>query len=354
MRKKIPYDRMKSIIVLFITNRSIDPGAEVRARQTGKILQYEEVFLSRFARPVSYGYAEISYPTNRRVGDTNYAACSDQENPLHDFSIKSHAFVDSPEDFRELMTQYYPNNDASLLFIHGFNNSFSEAIERLAQLTLDLNFSGLPVLFSWPADAGRADPCDSTSALTVSAYKKATAFAVASRRYAAHVMDQLASASRPFEVLAHSMGTDLATNAIILRDATKNTKGKLLRPSGAARTSPRTLVLAAADISTKEFDATLRPKVIGPSRRVVVYCSNDRALWVSQFVNKSDERLGYCAAAKSTMAGVDLITVTGTISDFAHHSYFLNSAKILEDIRQVLAERTASSRLGGKREIRLP
>jgi len=34
---------------------------------------------------------------------------------------------------------------------HGYNTSFGEAVLRAAQLTRDLPFAGVPVLFSWPS-----------------------------------------------------------------------------------------------------------------------------------------------------------------------------------------------------------
>jgi esterase/lipase superfamily enzyme len=355
MPKRTASARMRSKFVLFITNRSIGATAEQQARN-GMVLRYENVFLNTLARPVSYGFAEISYPTTRKKSDQNYAPCSRDENPLKDFSVIDHQIVPTPEAFRDLISTYYPKrSDASLLYIHGFNNSFSDAAEELAQLALDLGYEGLPVLFSWPSDAGRTDPCRATSGISTDAYKKADAIALASRSYVADTMDQLANTLRPFKVLAHSMGTGLAMKAIILRQSKKDREDRPDDPSGAIASSPCSVVLAAPDISTKEFNVAMRPQVVRPDRHVVVYCSDDRALRASQYTNSSDERLGYCPMAKSAMDGVDFVTVTGPIEDFFHHSYYLNSAKVLEDIRQVLVcQEPPPSRAGGWRKIQLP
>ena len=38
-----------------------------------------------------------------------------------------------------------------LVFVHGFNNRFDEAVYRLAQIAHDSNAPAIPVLFSWPS-----------------------------------------------------------------------------------------------------------------------------------------------------------------------------------------------------------
>jgi esterase/lipase superfamily enzyme len=43
------------------------------------------------------------------------------------------------------------DKDDVFLYIHGFNNPFSKALRKTAQLTLDLGFRGIPMSYSWPA-----------------------------------------------------------------------------------------------------------------------------------------------------------------------------------------------------------
>ena len=38
-----------------------------------------------------------------------------------------------------------------MVFIHGFNVPFEDAIYRTAQLAHDLDFDGAPILYSWPS-----------------------------------------------------------------------------------------------------------------------------------------------------------------------------------------------------------
>jgi hypothetical protein len=77
--------------------------------------------------------------------------------------------------------------------------------------------------------------------------------------------------------------------------------------------------------------------------RMVVYCSLDLALEVSQAFNNSDARLGYCGldVQPHAMSGVDLVAVTGAIEGFARHSYYLSAVSIFDDIQKALANASA-------------
>jgi esterase/lipase superfamily enzyme len=170
------------------------------------------------------------------------------------------------------------------------------------------------------------------------------------RRFAVLAMDELAEGlGRRFEMVAHSMGTDVAVNAIALRESTRNRPLTSIVPS--------TIILAAPDISTTEFVSRLRPGIVRTDRHIIVYCSNDWALLLSRMTNGSDERLGYCTTEptlKPPMPGVDLVIVRGPISGFSRHSYYLSEEKILDDMRTALADSAVAVPVRSYREILLP
>ena len=41
----------------------------------------------------------------------------------------------------------------ALVFVHGYNNRFDDAVFRFAQLVHDTNAAVVPVLFTWPSRA---------------------------------------------------------------------------------------------------------------------------------------------------------------------------------------------------------
>ncbi|MEO0792075.1 MAG: tetratricopeptide repeat protein, partial [Pseudomonadota bacterium] len=96
------------------------------------------------------------------------------------------------------------SKNQALIFVHGFNVDFDEAVKRLSQVAFDLEFDGALVAFSWPSlgssvrylgDRRRAD----------ASVDQLIAF-----------LDQV-SADLPdvtFHVMAHSMGNRILTRAL--------------------------------------------------------------------------------------------------------------------------------------------
>ena len=146
--------RMKDKDILFITNRKIDYAADRIAQQRNEVLRSEDVFLKEPAVALTYGVATVSYPVNRRRGDQTYKSESDKQNPLFHFSLKSWEFAQSPLEFENLISGLQPESTskAALLYVHGFENSFNNAAERLTQIAIDTNYAGRALLFSWPAN----------------------------------------------------------------------------------------------------------------------------------------------------------------------------------------------------------
>jgi esterase/lipase superfamily enzyme len=197
---------MKDKNILFITNRKIDYLAEQEARQKKRVLRVEDVFLKEPAVALTYGTATVSTPANRDRGDQNYESQSDIQNPLAQFALKSWNFAQTPIEFQSLIAETETQSDARsqspLLYVHGFDTSFNDAAERLAQILVDTNYRGHALLFSWPANDWLVGPNRGD-------YLHAAQISRASRPYLVHALSLLADSSdQPINVLAHSMGTD--------------------------------------------------------------------------------------------------------------------------------------------------
>jgi esterase/lipase superfamily enzyme len=119
------YARMGYKTVLFATNRKTNFSARARARQERRVLRYEDVFLNVPDPGLSYGWALVSYPMNRRKGQQNYGQNSIRQNPLFDFSVQDVALFGSPDQFRRFMESISSSGpDLSFLYVHGFNQQF--------------------------------------------------------------------------------------------------------------------------------------------------------------------------------------------------------------------------------------
>jgi hypothetical protein len=69
-------------------------------------------------------------------------------NPSEHFVIKNIALL-KQEQFVRIVRE--AGNSTALIFVHGFNTTFEDGIYRLAQIVWDMQFKGVPILFSWPS-----------------------------------------------------------------------------------------------------------------------------------------------------------------------------------------------------------
>ncbi|WP_185969949.1 alpha/beta hydrolase [Rhizobium straminoryzae] len=159
-----------------------------------------------------------------------------------------------------------------LVFVHGFNNNYTEAVFRFAQIAHDIKVDAAPVLFTWPSRANTLDYVyDRESTIysrfgLVEALEKATA--------APDVAD--------VTILAHSMGSWLTMEAL----------RELAIRHGRVSPKIRNVVLASPDIDVDVF----RRQVLELGKqhpRITIYSSrNDKALKVSTFLAGDVDRLG--------------------------------------------------------------
>lgn len=201
-----------------------------------------------------------------------------------------------------------------LVFVHGFNNDYADAVYRFAQLMHDARIDAVPILFTWPSRGNMLDY----------AYDREST--IYSRFGLAEVL-KVAAASpdvRDITVVAHSMGSWLTMEA--LRDIA-NREG---------RVSPKihAVVLASPDIDIDVFRRQVLE--LGEERpRIAIFSSrNDLALKVSSWIAGDVERLGATdfAPHQDMLAryGISVIDATeAKQADFLGHSAFAQNADIL-------------------------
>lgn len=100
-----------------------------------------------------YGILDVNVPTNNQVGnDVGYAI---DESSLSFFPGQTE-FINSMKSFIKTLGVSLPHaitiqTTDALLFVHGYNNSFTFAAQRIAQLVVDTDFKGMASFFSWPS-----------------------------------------------------------------------------------------------------------------------------------------------------------------------------------------------------------
>ena len=89
---------------------------------------------------------------NRRIGKIQRPSRLPPD-PAREFAMVG---VDKVATERELFDWFRKNRNAErqvLIFVHGYNNSYTDAVFRLSQIVHDAGTDAAPILFAWPSRA---------------------------------------------------------------------------------------------------------------------------------------------------------------------------------------------------------
>ena len=197
-----------------------------------------------------------------------------------------------------------------LVYVHGFNNSFDDAIIRAAQIGFDLKVNGITAAFCWASKAQLRGYAADEDTARLSERDLAAFLSLLHAKFPAHTIN----------VLAHSMGNRIFLGVL------QNVKDY------PALTDLRfgQIFLAAPDIDARLFAraATLYPAL---SQRTTLYiCSRDVALLGSGDVHQ-DPRVGYTPPV-TVATGIDTIDASKVNLDSLGHGYFAEAYNVLYDL----------------------
>jgi esterase/lipase superfamily enzyme len=210
--------------------------------------------------------------------------------------------------------------DHAIVFVHGFNTTFDNAVYRTAQISYDLKFDGVSALYSWPSkgQSGLQDyGYDRDSAGQAEPYFK---------QFLELVIQK--SGAKSLSVIAHSMGNQL------LLPVLKDLKNSM--PPGVQLSQ---IILAAPDVDRDRFEI-MANDIKSFAKGVTMYAaSNDRALNASMRLAGGVPRAGDVpTTGPLVIAGVDTIDVTQTSTDFfaLNHSGYAEKSALLADIQLII------------------
>jgi esterase/lipase superfamily enzyme len=212
-----------------------------------------------------------------------------------------------------------------LLFVHGYNNTTSDAILRLAQFVEDTGYEGVPVLFTW------------ASAASTPRYVYDLNSALVARVKIKDMTDVLAKTNaRDLDVFAHSMGAFLTMEGLV--DA--QLSGRL-----GTRKNVEHIMLASPDIDIDLFRTQigLLPRPFREKMFLLV-SRNDSALRVSRRIAGGVPRVGAADAEELEQFGVTVIDLSEVDdSKSGSHSKFAGSPEV---VRLIGAGLNSSSQFG--------
>jgi esterase/lipase superfamily enzyme len=210
----------------------------------------------------------------------------------------------------------------TLIYVHGFNQTFETAALDAARLSDAVKFRGRTMVFSWPSRAGLLDY----------AYDRDSA--MFSRDGFERVLSSIVSTpgSARVHIVAHSMGTMLALEGL----------GQLYGHYGdTVRGRIGAIVFAAPDIDMDVFSSAIGR--IGPlaGKITVIASTNDRALALSGRLAGGMTRVGAAEKAAIERLGVRVIDASDTSWGVINHDLFLSNADVQGVIRRSIDEAQA-------------
>lgn len=286
------------------------------------------------SRGAHFAIDAISIPPGHQPGAIEQPSWGSPSRASH-FVVTNERKLSTDGFQRELAAQVSGRVGVSrdvLVYIHGFNTGFDEARFRLAQIVADGNFTGVPVLFTWP------------SRNQLLAYGSDKESATASRDPLEKLLQDLAATPGVgrVHVLAHSMGTWLAMEA--LRQNAIGGHADLGGHMGE-------VMLAAPDIDLDVFRAQMA-RLGGAARVSVFAAADDRALSVSATLAGSRQRLGALDLSRKDHVGellamnVRVYDLTkASAGDMFRHGTFAEAPEVVKSIGLQLAE---PARIEGK------
>lgn len=277
---------------------------------------------------LSYDAYRVSVPPVHVPGEIEWPARLPGD-PAKSFVVTGSQRLDQAGFARDV-TRDMKGSGEVIVFVHGYNTSYQEAVFRAAQLKHDNEIREAMVAFSWP------------SAAAVTGYLADREASTYSRDYLERTLDGLARMPgvKRIHIIAHSMGGWLTMET--LRQATLRGRSAFLPKLGE-------VFLASPDIDVYVFRTQL--DVIG--RRTppitVAISDDDQALGLSQWLAGDVPRVGNIPAdltdaeeARKTIAryGLRVINMTKAKgADPVNHSKFVG---LLPTLSRMMRDETRS------------
>ncbi len=296
-----------------------------------------EIFSGERALAPAFAEMTISIPPAnvRKVGEVAWPRKL-PPNPATDFAVIDAELVDKPAAEKWLSASVRKSPDRSVLvFIHGFNNQFEDAVFRFAQIVHDAKVDSVPVLATWPSRG---------SLLAYGYDRESTNYT----RNAVEALFQYLARDpevREVSILAHSMGNWLALESL----------RQMAIRNGGLPAKFKNVMLAAPDVDVDVFRSQIADMGMPRPSFTLFVSRDDRALAASRRIWGDVSRLGAIDPNQSpyreemvanNITVVDLTKIKA--GDDLHHSKFAESPEIVQLIgtRLSTGQTLTDSRVG--------
>jgi esterase/lipase superfamily enzyme len=312
----VAWQRSLLVPVLYATDRALDAEGTGFGAERGEL---------------TYGEARVGIPDDHRMGAAEKPRVwrlRFRDDPARVATLGAVA-TSTAQEFADLARKRLAECevDQALLFVHGYNVPFADAALRAAQIAYDLNFTGVPLLYSWPSKG------------TVGGYVADENSVSRAVPYFQEFLRLLLTETGVSEVhvLAHSMGNRLLTEALADFDTTS-------LPEESGRLGQ--VVFAAPDVDVEVFRRRL-PRIAPQAGGCTLYASSaDRALAASRTLAAAP-RAGQAGAGIVVAPGLDTVDATALDTGLMGHSYVGDHESVLADVYGLLRQALPPSRRFG-------
>jgi esterase/lipase superfamily enzyme len=333
--------KCEAVPVFFITNR------RVKEKTNGVDL------LNELApdEQITLGWSQVSIPTQAEFSaerkswqqiaiDTFkkfFGSSNDPKRPEPtDVSASNEKLPGELADFLNVVKTTAVDNGRTkaFVYIHGFNNSFDDAARRMALLSEQFKYPGVPIVLSWASAANGTVRLSPQQGYTGSGYLNDIQTVNQSCRSFRGVLEAIVDkfGAGNVMVMGHSMGGKLLYYMLTGCPA-----------AGGEWSADRILndvILAAPDIDVSEFRQSI-DKARSFAKSFTIYVSaNDAALKTSQELVGGRPRVGQGGENRFLVSGITTIDAFAVenqqSSDLANHAYVFDTPQVKHDLSDLL------------------
>jgi esterase/lipase superfamily enzyme len=272
------------------------------------------LFSDKRAPELGLASVSVSIPPNHEVGKLERPSRLPPD-PRKEFAIVDPTIYATDSAFissvNKSLSQLPMGKRGILFFVHGYNNTTSDSLLRLAQFVEDSGFEGVALLFDW------------ASAAKLSYYVYDMNSALVARPLLTRISRIMARTNADgFDIFVHSMGAFLTMEGIVdlVQKNQLNHTGRL-----------RSVILASPDIDMDLFRSQLGQINRKLDGFYVLLSKDDSALKVSRRIAGGVPRVGAADAhelAELGVVAIDLSKVNDSGS--GSHSKFADSPEVVK------------------------
>ncbi|GGD92127.1 alpha/beta hydrolase [Rhizobium anhuiense] len=279
---------------------------------------------------------DVSIPpdANRKVGQVQWPNRLPAD-PLRDFVTVSVDPLEGERAGETWLKSHMPKSRRVLVFVHGFNNRYEDAVYRFAQIVHDSHADVAPVVFTWPSRASIFDYN----------YDKE------STNYSRDALEELLTrtAANPavsdVTIMAHSMGTWLTVEAL----------RQMAIRNGHVASKINNVILASPDLDVDVFGRQFASLGKEKPHFTIFVSQDDRALALSRRISGNVDRLGQIDPSaepyrsKLEAAGITVLDLTKLKGgDRLNHGKFAESPEVVKLIgdRLIAGQTITDSNVG--------